>query len=79
MDPRIALAFVAIFLALVAFIILIVTEIRSNKEVEGKIRVETSDPDGPYLFLELYTPVSHILSKKTVLLEIDAESIMSQK
>ena len=32
----------------------------------GTIRIETSDPDGPYLFLELNTDIRNIARKKNV-------------
>lgn len=32
----------------------------------GTIRIETSDPDGPYLFLELNTDIRNVARKKNV-------------
>lgn len=54
--------------------------IKSEKrEVFGTIHVETSDPDGPYIFLELdktHTP-DRLLSEKEVIFLVDAESYVS--
>ena len=36
----------------------------------GTLRVETSDPDGPYLFLELNTDIKNICSKKYANLQV---------
>lgn len=44
----------------------------------GTLRVDTSDPDGPYLFLELHTPVSEVMKQKQVTLDVSTESYISQ-
>lgn len=44
----------------------------------GTLRVDTSDPDGPYLFLELHTPVSEVMKQKQVTLDVNTESYISQ-
>ena len=49
------------------------------KEPIGTLRVDSSDPDGPYLFLELETTPSVIKKEKTVLLKVDTKSYISQK
>ena len=36
----------------------------------GSLRVDTSDPDGPYLFLELTVEPTEILKKKQVTLDV---------
>lgn len=44
----------------------------------GTLRVDTSDPDGPYLFLELHTPVSEVMKQKQVTLDVNTQSYISQ-
>lgn len=51
-----------------------------NKEsLVGTLRVDTSDPDGPYLFLELHTPISEVMRHKQVTMDVSTESYISQK
>lgn len=38
----------------------------SSTVADGIMRVNTSDPDGPYLFLELNTDIHTIMRKKNV-------------
>lgn len=45
----------------------------------GTLKVETSDPDGPYLFLELKKDVSNIYTKKYVTFKVDTGGYLSQK
>ena len=45
----------------------------------GTLRVDSSDPDGPYLFLELETDPDFIKKEKYVLLKVDTKSYISQK
>lgn len=50
---------------------------RQEKPV-GTLRVDTSDPDGPYLFLELHTPVNEVMQQKQVTLDVNTKSYISQ-
>lgn len=71
----IMIAFIAGLLAggLIASIIL-----RHEKTI-GSLRVETSDPDGPYLFLELNDGnISELLRKRHVMLNVKAGDRASQ-
>ena len=71
----IVIAFIAGLLAggLIASIIL-----RRKKSI-GSLRVETSDPDGPYLFLELNDGnISELLRKRHVILNVKAGDHVSQ-
>ena len=43
----------------------------------GTLRVDSSDPDGPYLFLELETDPNVIKKEKYVLLKVDTKSYNS--
>lgn len=50
-----------------------------RKKVIGSLRVETSDPDGPYLFLELNDGnISELLRKRHVILNVKAGDRASQ-
>lgn len=44
----------------------------------GTLRIDTSDPDGPYLFLELHAPVNEVMRKHKVTLNVSTESYISQ-
>lgn len=45
----------------------------------GTLRVDTSDSDGPYMFLELSKGVDTIASKKYVVLRVNLKSYIPQK
>ena len=45
----------------------------------GVLRIDRSDPDGPYLFLELSKDVSYFSNKKYVLLRVNDKNYISQK
>lgn len=50
-----------------------------HKKSIGSLRVETSDPDGPYLFLELNDGnISELLRKRHVILNVKAGDHVSQ-
>lgn len=51
---------------------------RKRKAV-GVLRIDRSDSDGPYIFLELKKGVSDIAIHKTILLEVKEEDFISQK
>ena len=51
---------------------------KKSKDPIGTLRVDTSDPDGPYLFLELNTPVSEVMKQKQVALDVNTQSYISQ-
>ena len=52
--------------------------LRRKKSI-GSLRVETSDPDGPYLFLELNDGnISELLRKRHVILNVKAGDHVSQ-
>lgn len=55
--------------------------IRSKKREDscGTLRIDTSDPDGPYMFLELHTSVEDVMSKKCVAFDVNTENYISQK
>lgn len=45
----------------------------------GTLRVDNSDPDGPFLFLELSKRFETIVSKKYVVLRVKAKDFISHK
>ena len=45
-----------------------VSSIIRRKHPVGFLRIDKSDPDGPYLFLELKKSVNEIVTQRTVLL-----------
>lgn len=58
---------------------MIAAVISRRKKVIGSLRVETSDPDGPYLFLELNDGnISELLRKRHVMLNVKAGDRASQ-
>lgn len=52
---------------------------KNDRKPIGTLRVDSSDPDGPYLFLELETDPSIIKKEKYVFLKVDAKSYLSRK
>lgn len=50
-----------------------------SKKPIGILRIDSSDPDGPYLFLELETEPNVIKKEKYVTLKVDTRSYISQK
>ena len=43
----------------------------------GTLRIDSSDPDGPYLFLELETDPNVLKKEKYVTLKVDTKSYIS--
>ena len=52
---------------------------KNKRKPIGTLRVDSSDPDGPYLFLELEANPDVIKKEKYVLLKVDTKSYISQK
>lgn len=50
----------------------------SQTETIGTLRIETSDPDGPYLFLELDKGVGDISKEEYVRLRVSNESYITR-
>ena len=57
----------------------IVSSIIRQKRPVGFLRIDKSDPDGPYLFLELKKSVNEIVTQRTVLLEVKSEDFIPRK
>lgn len=45
----------------------------------GSLRVHTSDPDGPYLFLQLEQNIDSVLKEDYVTLKVDVRDFVSHK
>lgn len=80
MDRTAIIALIALAL-IVSFIIGYVTGfiLRTRKPAEtfGDLRVDRSDPDGPYLFLELDKDPSAFLDRETVTFKVVAKDYIS--
>ena len=69
---------IAFILGLLGGWIIAAIILRHKKSI-GSLRVETSDPDGPYLFLELNDGnISELLRKRHVILNVKAGDRASQ-
>lgn len=56
----------------------IVRGFRRRKPI-GVLRIDSSDPDGPYMFLELSEDPRVLMSKKRIALDVKTDSYISQK
>lgn len=57
----------------------VVSSIIRRKYPVGFLRIDKSDPDGPYLFLELKKSVNEIIAQRTILLEVKREDFIPHK
>ena len=57
----------------------VVSSIIRRKHPVGFLRIDKSDPDGSYLFLELKKSVNEIVTQRTVLLEVKREDFIPHK
>lgn len=57
----------------------IITRIITKPLDIGTLRIDTSDPDGPFMFLELSKDVNTVASKKYVVLKVNLKNYISQK
>ena len=51
---------------------------KAPREVQGALVIDRSDPDGPFLFLELHSGVERIEREETVLLKVEKRNYLSQ-
>ena len=71
-----ALAFLAgILCGIVGTDIFIKIKVHSD----GNLRIDRSDPDGPYLFLELSNAIDVVSKKKHVLFDVIDKNYISRK
>lgn len=73
----IALIFLLIFLIVMTGILLM-KENNDKNDIVGVLRIETSDPDGPYMFLELHTSISELMKREDVRLHVDTTNYISR-
>lgn len=50
-----------------------------RKKIIGKLRIDRSDDDGPYCFLELRKGLETVENQKVVMLEVDTTSFVPHK
>lgn len=55
-----------------------VREKKLKRAASGVLRVDRSDPDGPYLFLELSRDVNAVMRDKYITLEVDTKGYISR-
>lgn len=48
-------------------------------ETYGTILIETSDPDGPFLFLDLDKPIEEIAVHETVTFKVDTNGVTNRE
>ena len=51
---------------------------KETQEILGTLVVDRSDPDGPFLFLELYSSIEQVEASEAVLLKVEKKSYLSQ-
>lgn len=56
----------------------VIKALRRHKPV-GVLRIDASDPDGPYMFLELSEDISAVMEAEQVTLKVDTRGYISQK
>lgn len=71
--------FIAIIVFLICGYILVYSLCENKRKPIGTLRIDSSDPDGPYLFLELETDPNIIKKEKYVLLKVNTKSYISHK
>lgn len=77
-------ALIIIFaMVLLIFISTTITSLIWSRRQRGKsvgaLKIDTSDPDGPYMFLELHVPLNDVMDKKRVTLDVNVTNYISQK
>ncbi len=50
-----------------------------RKHPVGSLRVDHSDPEGPYIFLELHESIEELSKQETILLNVRLEDYIPQK
>ena len=63
---------------LIGFAIGIVAAVIYYGRPQGNLRVDQSDSDGPYFFLEIGKPMSSILKRKTIVLQVRCEDFLTR-
>lgn len=64
---------------LVGMIVMRLIERNNHKnDIVGILKIEMSDPDGPYMFLELHTPISELIKHESIRLRVDTKGYISR-
>ena len=58
---------------------ILVRDVMSKTKTVGNLRIDTSDPDGPYMFLELTKGVDYVYREKYITLKVDTHNYISQE
>lgn len=74
-DLIIAIVFIIV---LALFFLLYFKPWDKSKDVDGKLIVDFSDPDGPYMFMELDKSPYLLRSKDTVILKVVEEEYLRE-
>lgn len=69
-----------VIFTIIGFIVglLFETPKRYKRRPVGTLRLDNSDPDGPFLFLELTTPLENVTSQKQVTVYVNTENYIPQ-
>lgn len=76
---------VEVIIAIMALVVgfaggMLLHRLRSPQEtIDGSLRVDRSDPDGPYLFLQLAITPEELMRKQIVKLDVVLKNFNSQK
>lgn len=80
---QVSLPMIEIIIAIIVFLIcgyvLGYSLAKNQHKPIGTLRVDSSDPDGPYMFLELSTDPNNIKKEKYVTLRVNTKSYISRK
>ena len=73
----------SIFVLALAFLLgslvgVVVAAIINSKPCSGYLRIDKSDPDGPYLFLELQESVQELEKREYAYLKVKQENYLPQ-
>lgn len=71
------ISFIAILVIVVA-IGCYIERTRRDPSTHGTLKIDTSDPDGPYLFVELNEDPSTLQHQEYITLKVDLSGYMSQ-
>lgn len=56
----------------------LIASIMLNHRAAGSLKIDRSDPDGPYMFLELSENVDQIIRSDYITLKVDTKSYISR-
>lgn len=62
---------IGVLFCLVIYVFCIERLMRHRNQPMGALKIDTSDPDGPYLFLELNNELDEVVRHKVITLVVD--------